>query len=105
MFDIEMMACVDYSEIKKCPKKAHMGMIVYKDNDYYMVVSINPIILQIIDNKQEEQKENHIGDYMLNMNNGLVSIYIGKDKVTPLSMNFAVDDYTMKGIRALANLP
>ena len=105
MFDIGMIVCADYSEIKKCPKKAYMGMIVYKDNNYYTVVSTDPIVLQSIDIKREEQKENHIGDYMLNLNNGLVSVYTGKDKVEALSMNFAVNDYKMKEIRALANLP
>lgn len=105
MFDIRIITCTDYSEIKKCPEKVYAGMVVHKDNSYYIVVSTDPIVLQSIDTKQEEQKENHIGDYMLNMNNGLVSVYTGKDRVGALSMNFAVSDYKMKEIRALANLP
>lgn len=105
MFDIRMIAWTDYSEIKKCPEKVYAGMVVYKDGSYYIVVSTDPIILQSIDTKPEEQKENHVGDYMLNMNNGLVSVYTGEGKVGALSMNFAVNDYKMKEIRALANLP
>ena len=55
--------------------------------------------------QQEELKENHIGDYMLNLNSGLMSVYTGKNKVDSLSMNFTVSDYVMKQIRALANIP
>lgn len=105
MFDVRMIACTDYLEIKKCPEKVYAGMVVYKDGNYYIVVGTDPIVLQSIDIKREEQKENHVGDYMLNMNNGLVSVYTGKNRVDHLSMNFAVSDYKMKEIRALANLP
>ena len=96
-----------YQDAIEHPEWLYRGSLVYNDetDSWYAVVNKNPIILQSIDLREEEQKENHVGDYMLNMNNGLVSVYTGKDKVGALSMNFAVSDYKMKEIRALANLP
>ena len=97
----------NYKDAVAHPEWLYRGALVCNEetDSWYAVISSNPVVLQSIDLKQEEQKENHIGDYMLNMNNGLVSVYTGKDKVGALSMNFAVSDYKMKEIRALANLP
>ena len=96
-----------YKDAVSHPEWLYKGALVYNEetDSWYAVISSNPVVLHSIDLKQEEQKENHVGDYMLNMNSGLVSVYTGKDKVGALSMNFAVSDYKMKEIRALANLP
>lgn len=83
----------------------YRGAVVYNEetNSWLTVINLNPIVLQSIDLK-EEIKENHIGDYMLNLNSGLMSVYAGPNKVEALSMNFAVSDYQMKEIRALAGV-
>ena len=73
-------------------------------DSWFIVINSNPVVLQSIDLKEEKIKENHIRDYMLNLNSGLMSVYTGPNKVEALSMNFAVSDYQMKEIRALAGV-
>ena len=95
-----------YSDILEHPEWLYRGSIVHNDETdcWYAVVNTNPIVLQSIDLREEKPKENHVGDYMLNLNSGLMSVYTGKDRVGALSMNFAVGDQVMNQIRLLAGV-
>lgn len=95
-----------YKDVIAHPDWLYRGAIVYNEetDSWFTAISSNPIALQSIDLKEEKIKENHIGDYMLNLNSGLMSVYTGPNKVEALSMNFAVSDYQMKEIRALAGV-
>lgn len=95
-----------YKDAIAHPDWLYKGAVVRNEetDSWFIVINSNPIVLQSIDLKEEEIKENHIGDYMLNLNSGLMSVYTGPNKVGALSMNFAVSDYQMKEIRALAGV-
>ena len=95
-----------YKDAIDHPDWLYRGAVVRNEetDSWFIVINSNPIVLQSIDLKEEKIKENHIGDYMLNLNNGLMSVYTGPNKVEALSMNFAVSDYQMKEIRALAGV-
>ena len=95
-----------YKDAIDHPDLLYRGAVVRNEetDSWFTVINSNPIVLQSIDLKEEEIKENHIGDYMLNLNSGLMSVYTGPNKVEALSMNFAVSDYQMKEIRALAGV-
>ena len=94
-----------YKDAIDHPDLLYRGAVVRNEetDSWFIVMNSNPVVLQSIDLK-EEIKENHIGDYMLNLNSGLMSVYTGSNKVEALSMNFAVSDYQMKEIRALAGV-
>ena len=94
-----------YKDVIDHPDWLYKGAVVYSEetDSWFIVMNSNPVVLQSIDLK-EEIKENHIGDYMLNLNSGLMSVYTGPNKAEALSMNFAVSDYQMKEIRALAGV-
>lgn len=94
-----------YKDAIDHPDLLYRGAVVRNEetDSWFIVMNSNPVVLQSIDLK-EEIKENHIGDYMLNLNSGLMSVYTGPNKVEALSMNFAVSDYQMKEIRALAGV-
>ena len=94
-----------YKDAIAHPDWLYKGAVVRNEetDSWFIVINSNPVVLQSIDLK-EEIKENHIGDYMLNLNSGLMSVYTGPNKVEALSMNFAVSDYQMKEIRALAGV-
>ena len=96
---------IKYKDVIAHPDWLYRGAVVYNEetNSWFTVINSNPIVLQSIDLK-EEIKENHIGDYMLNLNSGLMSVYTGPNKVEALSMNFGVSDYQIKEIRALAGV-
>ena len=95
-----------YKDAIAHPDWLYKGAVVRNEetDSWFIVINSNPIVLQSVDLKEEEIKENHIGDYMLNLNSGLMSVYTGPNKVGALSMNFAVSDYQMKEIRALAGV-
>lgn len=95
-----------YKDAIDHPDLLYRGAVVRNEetDSWFIVMNSNPVVLQSIDLKEEEIKENHIGDYMLNLNSGLMSVYTGPNKVGALSMNFAVSDYQMKEIRALAGV-
>ena len=97
---------IKYKDAIDHPDWLYRGAVVYNEetNSWFTVINLNPIVLQSIYPKEAEIKENHIGDYMLNLNSGLMSVYTGPNKVGALSMNFAVNDYQMKKIRALAGV-
>ena len=97
---------IKYKDAIAHPDWLYKGAVVYNEetNSWFIVINSNPIVLQSIDLKEVEIKENHIGDYMLNLNSGLMSVYTGPNKVEALSMNFVVSDYQMKEIRALAGV-
>ena len=94
-----------YKDAIDHPDLLYRGAVVRNEetDSWFIVMNSNPVVLQSIDLK-EEIKENHIGDYMLNLNSGLMSVYTGPNKVEALSMNFAVSDYQMKEIRDLAGV-
>ena len=94
-----------YKDAIDHPDLLYRGAVVRNEetDSWFIVMNSNPVVLQSIDLK-EEIKENHIGDYMLNLSSGLMSVYTGPNKVEALSMNFAVSDYQMKEIRALAGV-
>ena len=94
-----------YKDAIDHPDLLYRGAVVRNEetDSWFIVMNSNPVVLQSIDLK-EEIKENHIGDYMLNLNSGLMSVYTRPNKVEALSMNFAVSDYQMKEIRALAGV-
>ena len=95
-----------YKDAIAHPDSLYRGAVVRNEetDSWFIVINSNPVVLQSIDLKEEEIKENHIGDYMLNLSSGLMSVYTGPNKVETLSMNFAVSDYQMKEIRALAGV-
>lgn len=97
---------IKYKDAIDHPDLLYRSAIVRNEetDSWFIVMNSNPIVLQSIDLKEEEIKENHIGDYMLNLNSGLMSVYTGRNKVEALSMNFAVSDYQIKEIRALAGV-
>ena len=97
---------IKYKDAIDHPDRLYRSAVVYNEetDSWFTVINSNPIVLQSIDLKEEEIKENHIGDYMLNLNNGLMSVYTGPNKVEALSMNFAVSNYKIKEIRALAGV-
>ena len=97
---------IKYKDAIDHPDLLYKGALVYNEetDSWFIVINSNPIVLQSIDLREEKIKENHVGDYMLNLNSGLISVYTGPNKVETLSMNFAVSDYKMKEIRALAGV-
>jgi hypothetical protein len=97
---------IKYKDAIAHPDRLYKGAVIRNEetDSWFIVMNSNPIVLQSIDLKEEEIKENHIGDYMLNLNSGLMSVYTGPNTVGALSMNFAVSDYQMKEIRALAGV-
>ena len=97
---------IKYKDAIDHPDRLYKGAVVRNEetDSWFIVINSNPVVLQNIHPKGEEIKENHIGDYMLNLNSGLMSVYTGPNKVEALSMNFAVSDYQMKEIRLLAGV-
>ena len=95
-----------YKDAIDHPDWLYRGAVVRNEetDTWFVVINSNPIVLQSINLTEEKPKENRIGDYMLNLNSGLMSVYTGSNKVEALSMNFAVSDYQMKEIRALAGV-
>ena len=95
-----------YKDVIDHPDWLYRGAVVLNEetDSWFIVINSNPVVLQSIDMKEEKIKENHIGDYMLNLNSGLMSVYTGPNKVEALSARFSISQYQLKEIRSIAGV-